>query len=255
MISNLPLEIRNFLFPPVRIVALVLLALAFPWACGGEEETLPGPGSCLALTELFTFTDSDYQFHITGKVKNFSPANADGVVVTADLFSDPDHQLPILSGSQQLPPIPGGEGYRTFDFWSPAVSLLPASGGFPEVFFEAQVRGAPGGNEPLPVPELELEDLGLLIDVFGRYHVRVSIFNTGRVPVEMVYLTVSFFRDEAQTDLIVRLRRGFGRFLGTPEPTVPDTQPRSPEYILDLWHPEITWKKYPVIYYRAELSQ
>ena len=112
-----------------------------------------------------------------------------------------------------------------------------------------------GGNTPLPVPELELEDLGLLTDVFGCYHVRTRIFKTGQVPVEMVYLTVSFFRDQAMTDLIARLRRGFGRFLGTPEPTNENDQPRSPEYLLDLWHPEITWEKYPAIYYRTDLSQ
>ena len=249
------LEIRNSLFLLSRAAAPILLVTISLWACGAEEKPVPCSGTCLSLTELFTFTDSDYDFHITGKVKNFSPANAEGVVVTADLFSDPDHQFPISSGSQSLPPIPGQEGFRTFDIWSPSVKLQPGSGGFPAVFFETLVQGTAGGTEPITAPVLSLQDLQLLTDVHGCYHVRAKVVNPTRTSVEMVYFTASFFRDENRTDLIVRLRKGFGRFLGTPEPTADNSSPRSPEYLMDLWHPEINQDKYPKIFYRAELSE
>ena len=247
--------IKNIRFSLVRAAAPILLMTISFWACGTEEKPISGSGPCLSLTELFTFTDSDYRFHVTGKVKNFSPANADGVVVTADLFSDPDHQIPISSGSQFLPPIPGQEGFRTFDIWSPAVRLRPGTAGFPAIFFETLLQGTAAGNESIPAPELEIDDAGIQTDVFGRYHIRAKITNVGPVTVERVYFTVSFFRDEAQTELIARLRKGFGRFLKTPDPTADNPNPGSPVYLVDLWHPEINQDKYPSIFYRVELSQ
>ncbi|MDD5223384.1 MAG: hypothetical protein PHE84_05285 [bacterium] len=247
--------IKNIRFSLVRAAAPILLMTISFWACGAEEKSVPASGPCLSLTDLFTFTDSDYRFHVTGKVKNFSPENADGVVVTADLFSDPDHQIPISSGSQSLPPIPGQEGFRTFDIWSPAIRLLPGTAGFPAVFFETLLQGTAAGNEPIPVPELKLDDAGIQTDVYGRYHIQAKITNVGPVTVEMVYLTAFFFRDEAQTGLIARLRKGFGRFLKTPDPTADNPNPGSPVYLVDLWHPEINQDKYPTIFYRLELSQ
>jgi hypothetical protein len=250
----------------VRTAVFIFLLPAFLGGCGAEEKPSACPGTCLALTEVFTFTDSDYRFHVTGKVKNFSPDNAKAIMVTADFFSDSDHQFPVSSGSQSLPPIPGEEGFRTFDIWSPTVKLLPGTGGYPVVFFEAQASGVPGGNEPIPESDLFMEKPNLYADVYGRYHVQVKIRNAGQTAVEMVYLTVSFFRDEAQTDLIGRLRKGFGRFLGTPPPKKENETPGSPVYLLDFWHPEITQAKYPFIstcigtetecrYYRVDVSE
>ena len=240
----------------VRIASSILGAviLSVVLSCGWEEET-ECTEFCLAVTEGFTFTDSDFRFHVTGKVKNFGGENARNVVVTVRFFSDSDHRDLLTVGSQVLTPIPPSEGWRTFDISSDSVVLLPGEGGLPAVFYEVEVSGSPGGGDPIPVPQLDLISHELRTDMLGYYHVRGKILNESNIPAEMVYFTVSFYRDEEKADLIMRQRKGFGRFLGTEPEDESGPARYYPTYLVDIWHPDINQTRYPDISYTAEISQ
>ena len=242
-----------------RIVSCALLISATS-SCGGEDQGTACREICLAVTEAFTFTDAEYRYHVTGKVKNFGDRNAEEVRIEIQFFSDSDHRSLLSTESQLLPAIPPVEGWRTFDLFSESVVLLPGEGGLPAVFFEITASGAGGGTEPIPVPDLKLLEPEISTDLLGQYHVQGKIRNEGSIPAEMVYFTVTFYRDEGKTEIISRLRKGFGRFLGTTPSGGEEENGSSalvlhPTYTIDIWHPEITTDRYPTIYYTAEISE
>lgn len=239
-----------------KIPLLVTLAYLGFLSCESSEPETSGQ-ICLAVTDGFTFTDSSYHFHITGKIKNFGTQNAQNVIVTAQFYSDPDFRNPVAITNQSLFPIPPNEGYRTFDLWDPQLVLFPLPGGLSSLFYSLTVSGEPGGNEPLPTPEIELYYHQISLDQAGQYHVQGKIINRGPIPAEMVYFTVTFFEDEEKSRVIARLRKGFGRLLGNPSTTNEEDSPslNYPSYTVDIWHPEITQFRYPRIYYTAEISE